>query len=271
MSKNSFEIVGWLKNDVRPGRILDKQKMVQMTVEIERHSGQVDSVTVEAPEEFAKHSLCREGPVHIKGRMDSYNVDRHLIMLGTAEEIGEPENGMADVNQVEFEGYVCREPKYRVTPRGMEITDLMLAISQGKDKACAYMPCIAWGKTARIAGYLKVGERMHIQGRWQSRDYTKTWPDGRQEEKRTQEISIYRMTWADKITEEAEGIGREQAERQAAYLRNGARMAESCADAEVQREAVPEVHHVQEAGEGVRLHDERDADGQASSGVCKNG
>ena len=252
MSTKSFEIIGWMKDDLRKGRVLDGKQMLQMTVEIERHSGQVDHVTVEVTEGFAGSPMHREGPVHIKGVMDSYNVDRHLIVLGTALEIGEPENGLADVNHVEIEGFICRPPRYRVTPRGTEITDLMIAISQGKGKGCAYMPCIAWGKTARIAGYLKVGERVHAEGRWQSRDYTKIWPDGRQEEKRTQEISLYRMTWADKMnTEEAEENRHEQAERQAADLRNRARVAESGADAGIQREAVPEIHHIEAPGEGV--------------------
>lgn len=252
MSINTFEIIGWLKDDLRKGRVLDGKQMLQMTVDVERHSGQVDSLTIEAPEAFRHSAMAREGLVHVKGRMDSYNVDRHLIVVGTAEEIAEPECGMADINHAEFEGFICRPPKYRVTPRGMEITDLMIAINQGKDKACAYMPCIAWGTTAKIAGYLKVGERVHVEGRWQSRDYTKTWPDGRVEEKRTMEISIYRMTWADKMnTEEAEGNRHEQAEGQAAHLCDRAGVAESGADAAVERQAVPEIHHVQEAGEGI--------------------
>ena len=59
----------------------------------------------------------------------------------------------------------------------LDICDLMLAVN----RRCArsdYLPCICWGRTAREAAFWEVGERLRLQGRFQSRDYIKLTDDG---------------------------------------------------------------------------------------------
>lgn len=75
-------------------------------------------------------------------------------------------------NSVELSGYVVKRPNLRNTPSGKQITDLLIACNYGKDKT-AYIPCIAWGKNARYASKLKVGDYTNVQGRFQSRNYIK--------------------------------------------------------------------------------------------------
>ena len=86
-----------------------------------------------------------------------------------------------------LDGYICREPVYRTTPLGREITDLLIAINRPYGKS-DYIPCIAWGRTAQWASRLEVGNRVQLYGRIQSREYKK-----QGEVRVAYEISILRM------------------------------------------------------------------------------
>ena len=68
---------------------------------------------------------------------------------------------------ITIEGVVTREPAYRVTPKGREITDLMVR-SRGNN-----IPCICWWNNAKKAQDLAVGSKVRVRGAIQSRDYTK--------------------------------------------------------------------------------------------------
>jgi len=53
-----------------------------------------------------------------------------------------------------------------------------------------YIPCICWGRNARFAERLNVGERCTIHGRIQSRIYTKRLDEYHSEERVAYEVSI---------------------------------------------------------------------------------
>ena len=76
------------------------------------------------------------------------------------------------INNVFLNGYVCKKPILRTTPSGKQITDILIACNYGKDRT-AYIPCIAWGRLARLAGKLNVGDLITIEGRFQCRQYIK--------------------------------------------------------------------------------------------------
>ena len=59
-----------------------------------------------------------------------------------------------------------------MTPLGREIADILLAVNRAYGKS-DYIPCICWGRNARLAGKLAVGEHVAIWGRIQSREYQK--------------------------------------------------------------------------------------------------
>lgn len=75
-------------------------------------------------------------------------------------------------NQIYLDGYICKAPVYRMTPLGREIADVLLAVNRAYGKS-DYIPCICWGRNARFAGKLQVGEHVAIWGRIQSREYQK--------------------------------------------------------------------------------------------------
>ena len=71
-------------------------------------------------------------------------------------------------NITELNGFICRRPVYRTTPMGREIADILVAVNRAYNKS-DYIPCIVWGRNARFAGKLEVGDNIKITGRIQSR------------------------------------------------------------------------------------------------------
>ena len=75
-------------------------------------------------------------------------------------------------NQVFLHGVLCKPPVLRRTPLGRDICDLLLAVNRRYRRA-DYLPCIAWGSLARRCAELAPGNRVELEGRLQSRVYTK--------------------------------------------------------------------------------------------------
>ena len=98
---------------------------------------------------------------------------------------GEPE--LSHINHGES---FYRFPTLRRTPLGREICDLILAVNRRYGRA-DYLPCIAWGAIAQQTAILPVGSRLTVEGRVQSRGYTKT-VDGVGQERTAYEVSIMR-------------------------------------------------------------------------------
>ena len=85
-------------------------------------------------------------------------------------------------------------------PFGREIADLMLAVNRAYGKS-DYIPCITWGRTARFASHLKVGDKVTLLGRFQSRAYQKQLADGTVLNKTAYEVSVGRLSMADNLVQ----------------------------------------------------------------------
>ena len=91
---------------------------------------------------------------------------------------------------------MCKPPVYRVTPFGREICDMLLAVNRAYNKS-DYIPAIVWGRNAKYAGELAVGDKVAVTGRLQSRVYQKTLADGTTEDRVAYEVSVSRIERAD--------------------------------------------------------------------------
>ena len=100
-------------------------------------------------------------------------------------------DGGEDINRVALSGTLCKAPNLRVTPMGRDICDLMLAVNRRCGRS-DYLPCICWGRRAREAALLGVGDRLELSGRIQSRPYIKL-IDGQPVEKTAYEVSVTDM------------------------------------------------------------------------------
>ncbi|WP_129600040.1 single-stranded DNA-binding protein [Anaerophilus nitritogenes] len=136
--------------------------------------------------------------VKVEGQLRSYNkyVDgkNKLILTIFAREIAlyDEKDEIKNPNQIYLDGYICKDPVYRSTPFGREITDLLIAVNRPYNKS-DYIPCIAWGRNARFSEKLKVGDHLKIWGRIQSRQYQKKLGEDQVITKMAYEVSISKM------------------------------------------------------------------------------
>lgn len=120
---------------------------------------------------------CRGKYLRAFGQFRSYNKHEenhnHLILSVFVRDL-EFLDSMEDVkpNQIQLDGFICKQPVYRMTPLGREICDILLAVNRSYGKS-DYIPCICWGRNARFAGSLEIGARIELVGRIQSREYQK--------------------------------------------------------------------------------------------------
>ncbi len=156
------------------------RRFYRFMLEVARLSGAVDILPVIAQENILNTIDPTAGEMlTVTGQIRSYNQRsdgvRHLIIFIFATDIvaedGEP------INDVILEGPLCREPNYRRTPLGRDICDAMLAVPRAFRRA-DYLPCILWGRTAQEVAQCHTSDRIRIEGRLQSRIYTKLTEDG---------------------------------------------------------------------------------------------
>lgn len=141
-----------------------------------RLSGAADKLNVLMTRSQLEQYPVRAGDrLALEGKVRSYNnrsgVGHKLVITLLAQSVAYDVSGV-DENRVTLTGALCRKAVYRRTPRGREIADLMLAVNRRYGQA-DYIPCIAWGSIAQKCALLDVGALLHLDGRLQSRAYTK--------------------------------------------------------------------------------------------------
>jgi primosomal replication protein N len=131
--------------------------------------------------------------VEINGEFRSYNdkENRKLKLSVFAYDISFLED-VRNVNDIGLIGYICKEPLYRTTPLGREITDVMLAVNRAYGKS-DYIPCVVWGRNARFVENLAVCTKLKVNGRIQSREYNKKISENEFETRTAFEMSVSRL------------------------------------------------------------------------------
>lgn len=103
-----------------------------------------------------------------------------------------------DENRLELTGTLCKAPTLRATPLGRTICDMILAVNRRYGRS-DYLPCIAWGSLAHRCAEKKVGDRIGLTGRLQSRLYQKRM------EEQTLERTAFEVSLMSLAGENAEG------------------------------------------------------------------
>ena len=134
--------------------------------------------------------------VNVIGQLRSYNKNvgekNKLILTVFVREIKPIDEENKDPNSIYLDGYICKRPTYRKTPLGREITDLLVAINRPYNKS-DYIPSIVWGRNAKFARNLKVGDRIQMWGRIQSRPYEKKIDENTVVKKVAYEVSVSKI------------------------------------------------------------------------------
>jgi len=170
----------------------------EIKLSVPRLSEHMDILPVIISEKMLK-SIAVGQELGIKGQFRSFNKlndgKSRLILSVFAREIIEVDKSM-NPNIVEVSGFICKGPIYRTTPFNREICDVLVAVNRAYNKS-DYLPCIAWGRNARYIKDAKIGAKIDIVGRIQSRDYQKKSDNGETITKTAYEISINRITLED--------------------------------------------------------------------------
>ena len=168
----------------------------EMSVLVKRLSGQGDVLPVTISERLiSTENLCVGATINALGQFRSYNklVDGKSKLMLTVFIREIVENAHAkNPNNVVLSGYICKPPVYRTTPFSREIADVLIAVNRSYNKS-DYIPCIAWGRNARFAKNLAVGEKIAISGRIQSREYQKKVADDEIKTLTAYEVSISKL------------------------------------------------------------------------------
>ena len=201
---NYLHLSGILTDTPEYGHEVFGEKFYYATLSVPRLSGAEDLLPITISERLMEGVKLDVGsPLCFEGQLRSYNKviegAGRLLITGFAQRLLDPDSE-ENPNQVHLTGALCKPPSYRTTPFGREIADLMLAVNRAYGKS-DYIPCITWGRTARFASHLKVGDKVTLLGRFQSRAYQKQLADGTVLNKTAYEVSVGRLTMADNIVQ----------------------------------------------------------------------
>lgn len=199
-SNNKATIAGEVMSPYVYNHEVMGEKFYTTVVKSERLSGTMDLIPVMISERLISPTMDDTGAfAEISGEFRSYDdkTSRKLMLSVFANDISFLED-VKNVNDIELVGFICKEPIYRTTPLGREISDVVLAVNRPYGKS-DYIPCIVWGRNARFVKNLAVGTKLKINGRVQSREYYKK-IDNEFETRTAFEMSVSRL----EVLEDAE-------------------------------------------------------------------
>ena len=196
---NIIHLRGQICQSLQFGHELFGEQFYVTTLRVPRLSGAEDFLPITISERLLiDEPLTAGSMLCLEGQLRSYNKviegAGRLLITAFVQRILPPDSE-ENPNQVQLQGALCKPPSYRTTPFGREIADLMLAVNRAYGKS-DYIPCITWGRTARFASHLHVGDKVQLLGRFQSRAYQKQLADGTVVSKMAYEVSVGRLTMA---------------------------------------------------------------------------
>ncbi len=196
IENNKVTIIGEITRSFRTYQDKQGNELYRASIRTERLSGTADTIQLLVPENIGIQAVAK-GPAQVEGMFYSHNYQEDgknktlLYVFATKIEfmaVGE----VAHANLIYLDGYICKEPVYRITPLGREITDMLLAVNR-PDGQSDYIQCICWGRKARNARELSVGDRCAVWGRIQSRTYMKQISEDQVSERTAYEVSVNRL------------------------------------------------------------------------------
>ena len=193
---NRIIAAGRLEDDLVLSHEVMNEPFYTGTLAVKRLSGAADHLPVTIPGKLlAMHESPENRLLLVSGQVRTYNkviegAGRLMITLFVQSMSETAENDT--LNRVSLSGVLCKPAVYRSTPFGREICDMMVAVNRAFGKS-DYLPCIAWGRNAQYASRFHVGDRVHITGRLQSREYQKLTESGEYITRNAYEISAFTL------------------------------------------------------------------------------
>lgn len=193
-TRNFVQLRGTAAGEPEPSHENHGQRFYRFPFAVRRLSGQTDNLWVIATGDQLRYLGTLTGKrLSVDGQLRSFNnksgYGSKLVISVFAQAIFPTEEG--DLNNIQLRGVICKPPVLRRTPLGRCISDMMLAVNRRYGRA-DYLPCIAWGQVAMLTGRMEVGEVLALEGRVQSRAYTKV-VEGCAQERVAFEVSVMHL------------------------------------------------------------------------------
>ena len=199
---NKIVLAGLVTEEPTFSHEVHGEKFYRFYLSSSRQSGYCDVLMCTVPE-IIKNGINEGNMVKVLGEIRTRNVHEddksHLEVTVFVKEVLLYEK---DENNVELDGFICKEPVYRETPFGRQITDLIVASNRERNYKSDYIPCIAWGRNAIRTSEFNIGTRVKVSGRLQSREYNKKIDDETYEVRTAYELSAAMVD----VVEESEEI-----------------------------------------------------------------
>lgn len=198
---NEVVLEGYVNSEPEFSHEIYGEKFYKFELEVLRLSENADNIIITMSERLMEGcDLSIGAKLKIYGQFRSYNnysgEGNKLVLTVFVKRFVEEEEEDLLPNTVYLNGYICKEPIYRVTPFGREICDMLLAVNRRYGKS-DYIPCITWGRNAKYTESLAVGTNVKIWGRIQSREYKKKITEEDFITKTAYEVSVTKMETAD--------------------------------------------------------------------------
>ena len=206
IENNRVSIIGEVVSEFQFSHEVFGEGFYLVNVSVDRLSDMVDIIPLMISERLIDVTKDYRGmKIEVSGQFRSYNrhegLKNKLILsifvreLQFVEDDDMPQE-QSKSNQIYLDGYVCKPPIYRKTPLGREIADILIAVNRPYGKS-DYIPCIAWGRNARFASTIEVGGQLQVQGRVQSREYTKKINEEETEKRVAYEVSVSKIDFVE--------------------------------------------------------------------------
>lgn len=205
MLNNTAKISGTIVKELKFSHEVHGEKFYQSEVSSIRLSGTPDIIPFIISERLISGLSLNPGTyVVLCGPFRSYNLhrnDKHKLILNLlVKEILVTEEELYE-NTITLNGFICKDPIFRFTPKERAITDLIIAVHR-PFKGSDYIPCITWGVVAKYAGELNIGDQIKAVGRIQSRQYNKKISETEQHIRTAYEVSITNLELIEEKKEE---------------------------------------------------------------------
>lgn len=192
---NKVNIIGTIASEFKKSHSVMNEDFYIFQIHTKRLSETLDTIPVIISERLIDINQKWIGKqIDLSGNFRSYNKyeleKSRVILYVMAKNL--KETNFLDNNKIFLDGYICKQPIYRKTPLGREITDFILAVNYSHRKS-SYIPCVAWGKNARLVSGFSVGTRLQINGRIQSREYSKRMERGGVQIRVAYEVSVLKI------------------------------------------------------------------------------
>ena len=183
--------------DIQPSHTIDDITFDKAKLLVKRANGQEDVINLRYKSFCNKYKENDE--ISIKGNVRSYSYkvseDKNKVVIYVFTYFDEPDVEQLEVNnKVVIDGRICKINPLRTNKNNKHNIHFILANNlisvDGSKRLNSYVPCIAWGVTAKEMSKLSVNTKLKIEGELHSREHKKVHDNGEIELRVAHELHV---------------------------------------------------------------------------------